>query len=62
VTFTLVDIPSPSVATNVAEHLSDALINIDFNLVDRGQLDKILKELKIQDTALIDPATAHKIG
>jgi TolB-like protein len=62
VTFTLVDVPSPSVATNVAEDLSTALINNAFNLVERGQLDKILKELKIQDTALIDPATAQKIG
>ena len=61
-TFTLVDIPSASVATNVAEDLYTSMINNDFPLVERGQLDKILKELKIQDTALIDPKTAQKIG
>lgn len=61
-TFTLVDIGSPSVATNVAEDLYTSMINNDFPLVERGQLDKILKELKIQDTALIDPTTAKKIG
>lgn len=60
--FTLVDIASQSVATNVAEDLYTAMIKRDFPLVERGQLDKILKELKIQDTGLIDPATAQKIG
>jgi len=61
-TFDLVDIPSASVAKNVAEDLSTSLINTDFQLVERGQLDKVLKELKIQDSALIDQATAQKIG
>lgn len=62
VSFTLVDIASQSVATNVAEDLYTAMIKRDFPLVERGQLDKILKELKIQDTGLIDPSTAQKIG
>lgn len=61
-TFTLVDIGSQSVATNVAEDLYTSMINSDFRLVERGQLDKLIKELKIQDSALIDPATAQKIG
>ena len=60
--FTLVDITAQSVATNVAEDLYTAMIKRDFPLVERGQLDKILKELKIQDTGLIDPTTAQKIG
>jgi TolB-like protein len=38
------------------------MIKTGFSLVERGQLDKVLAELKIQDTALIDPATAAKIG
>lgn len=61
-TFTLLDIPSQTVAANVAEDLYTSMINNDFPLVERGQLDKVLKELKIQDTALIDPTTAQKIG
>ncbi|MHB0935532.1 MAG: FlgO family outer membrane protein [Armatimonadota bacterium] len=61
-TFNLIDIPSPSVAQNVAEDMSTKLINADFQLVERGQLDKALKELKIQDSALIDQATAQKLG
>jgi len=61
-TFDLVDIPSVSVGKNVAEDLSTSLINSDFQLVERGQLDKALKELKIQDSALIDQATALKLG
>ena len=61
-TFNLIDIPSPSVAQNVAEDLSIRLINTDFQLVERGQLDKALKEMKIQDSALIDPTTARKLG
>ncbi len=61
-TFNLIDIASRSVAQNVAEDLSTRLINTDFNLVERGQLDKALKELKIQDSALIDQSTAQKLG
>jgi len=61
-TFILVDIPSQSVATNVAEDLSTAMIKNKFHLVERGQLDNVLKELKIQDTGLIDPSTAKEIG
>jgi len=61
-TFILLDIDSPTVASNVAEDLSTAMIKNKFHLVERGQLDKVLKELKIQDTGLIDPSTAKEIG
>lgn len=61
-TFVLVDIPSQAVAQNVAEDLYTALIRTGFGLVERGQLDKVLQELKIQHAGLIDPATAQKIG
>ncbi|MEI7832355.1 MAG: FlgO family outer membrane protein [bacterium] len=61
-TFNLIDIPSPSVAQNVAEDIATKLINADFRLVERGQLDKALKELKIQDSALIDQKTAQQLG
>lgn len=61
-TFNLVDISSLSVAQNVAEDLATAMIEKKFRLVERGQLDKVLKELKVQNTGLIDPATALEIG
>jgi len=61
-TFSLIDIPSPSVAQNVAEDLTTAMIKARFHLVERGQLDKVLKELKIQNMGLVDSATAQKIG
>ncbi len=61
-TFNLIDIPSASISLNVIEDLSTRMINADFQLVERGQLDKALKELKIQDSALIDQATAQKLG
>lgn len=47
---------------SVVEDLSTAMIKSSFNLCERGQLDKILAELKISDTGLVDPATAQKIG
>ena len=47
---------------SVAADLSTAMIDKGFTLVERGQLQKVIEELKIQDTALIDPATATKIG
>jgi TolB-like protein len=61
-TFGLIDIPSPSVAQSVAEDLYTAMINSGFALVERGQLDKVLVELKIQNMGLVDPKTAQRIG
>jgi len=61
-TFSLIDVSSPSVAQNVAEDLYTAMINSGFALVERGQLDKVLRELKIQNMGLVDPKTALKIG
>jgi len=60
--FDLIEINALSIGKNVVEDLSTSLINNDFNLVERGQLDKALKELKIQDSALIDQTTALKLG
>lgn len=61
-TFELIGGGSRSVAKNAAEDLHTAMIRSGFALVERGQLDAVLRELKIQDTALVDPATAQKIG
>jgi TolB-like protein len=61
-TFDLIDISSPSVAKNAIEDLSTSMINKGFQLVERGQLDKVIKELKIQSSGAIDPKTAQEIG
>lgn len=61
-TFDLIDIPSKSVARNVAEDLYTSMIRCGFRLVERGQSEKAIQELRIQNTGLIDPATASKIG
>jgi len=61
-TFNRIAVYSPATASDIAENLSTELINLDFPLVERGQLDKVLKELKIQDTGMIDPKTAKQIG
>ncbi|MEI6521828.1 MAG: FlgO family outer membrane protein, partial [bacterium] len=61
-TFNLIDIASTSVADNVAEDLTTSLMKSDFQTIERGQLDKVLKELKIANSGLIDPTTAAKIG
>jgi TolB-like protein len=61
-TFDLIDISSPSVAKNAVEDLSTSMINKGFQLVERGQLDKVIKELKIQSSGAIDPKTAQEIG
>jgi TolB-like protein len=61
-TFSLIDIPAPSVAQNVAEDLTTAMIKARFQVVERGQLDKVLGELRIQNLGLVDPKTAQTIG
>ena len=61
-TFLLIEIPAPSVAVDVAENLSTALIKNDFALVERAQLDKAMREMKMQDSGAFDPATVQKLG
>ncbi len=54
---------APSNVENVREDLSNTLINTKaFTVVERGQLDQALKELKIQLSDTFDSATAQKLG
>jgi hypothetical protein len=47
----------------VYDSLYNALVNQKrFRLVERAQLDKILQELKLSQTELVNPATTAKIG
>ena len=47
----------------VYDSLYHALVNQKrFRLVERAELDKILQELKLSQTELVDPATAAKVG
>jgi TolB-like protein len=57
-----VRIPS-SVADDVREDLSIGLVKTGaFTLVERAQLDKVLRELKIESTGIVDVTTAKKLG
>ena len=48
---------------DVLEDLSTALVKTGvFQLVERTELDKVLRELKIQNSGLVDSATARKLG
>ncbi len=60
--FDLIDINSKSVAKMVVEDLSTAMIKAGFRLVERGQLETVLKELKIQNTGAMDPRTVQRVG
>ncbi len=52
-----------SAVEDVVEDLSTALVKTGaFELVERSQLDKVLQELRIQHSGLIDSATAKKLG
>lgn len=58
-----VNVLDPTNADNVREDLSTAIISTDtFNVVERGQLDQALKELKIGLNDTFDSATAQKLG
>jgi hypothetical protein len=47
----------------VYDSLYNALVNQErFSLVERTELNKILRELKLSQTELVDPATAARVG
>ncbi|HUP59941.1 MAG TPA: FlgO family outer membrane protein [Thermoanaerobaculia bacterium] len=48
--------------TYLAEALSTHLVNSGLEVVERSMLDKVLAELKLQQTGAIDPASAKKVG
>ncbi len=48
---------------DLLEDLSTALVKTGvFQLVERTELDEVLRELKIQNSGLVDSATARKLG
>ena len=61
--FKLIGVSDPTVADDILEDLSTALAKTGvFELVERSQLDKVLQELRIQNSGLIDSTTAMKLG
>ena len=48
--------------TYLAEELLSHLVNAGLKVVERGMLDKLLGELRLQQTGAIDPATAKQVG
>jgi len=52
-----------SFQTGIAEAFTGSFVNSKrFRIVERNQLDKVLKELELNRTATVDPATAQKLG
>jgi hypothetical protein len=53
----------PFAAQALETALSDALVNAGrFDVVTRGQLDKVLSEQKLANSDLVDPASAQRVG
>lgn len=61
-TFDMIGISDQTAAKQFAECLYTAMFKEGFKLVDRGKIDKIMTELKIQQSGLTDPETIKKIG
>lgn len=53
---------STVLGTYLAEELLSHLVNSGLKIVERGMLDKLLAEQKLQSTGAIDPATAMRVG
>ncbi len=53
---------APAVAQAVAEDLHTAFVQQHFRVVERGRLDRALREAKVTDAAGIDAAAAREIG
>jgi eukaryotic-like serine/threonine-protein kinase len=52
-----------SFQTGIAEALTSSFVNSRrFRIVERNQLDKVMKELALNRTPSIDPSTAQKLG
>jgi len=61
--FRTIGVSDPGLVEDVLEDLSTALVKTGvIELVERSQLDKVLRELRIQHSGLIDSATAKKLG
>lgn len=60
--FRPIGVESRELIASLSEDLSTSMVKSGFNLVERAQLDKAWDELRLQDTALIDPDTAAKLG
>lgn len=49
--------------SGIADALAEAVVGSGrFRLVERSQLDQIIKELKLDRSEFVDPATAQKVG
>jgi TolB-like protein len=56
-------VKSPYAARALETALLDALVNSGrFEVVTRGQLDRVLAEQKLQNSDLVDPAEARRVG
>ena len=61
--FAGIGISDPAAVEDVLEDLSTALVKTGvFQLVERSRLDDVLRELRIQNSGLVDSSTAKKLG
>lgn len=61
--FRSIDMPDESASDNLLEDLQTAMAKTGmFEIVERNEFDRILKELKIQNSGLIDSETAKRLG
>jgi hypothetical protein len=56
------DLQQAQLAGNVREEWTAILVSRDVPVVERAQLDKVVAELGLQQSALMDPATASEVG
>ncbi|MCX6375505.1 MAG: FlgO family outer membrane protein, partial [Armatimonadetes bacterium] len=58
-----IGISDPAAVEDILEDLSTALVKTGvFQLVERSRLDEVLRELRIQNSGLVDSSTAKKLG
>ncbi|HEY3418651.1 MAG TPA: CsgG/HfaB family protein [Armatimonadota bacterium] len=62
VNFRLLNIPAPLVADFISETLVSALLRDGFQVIERNQLDPVVRKLNVTNTADIDPKVAQQIG
>lgn len=54
--------PDAEVGESVSDSLVPDLMDMGFTVVERGQLERVLKEQSLQLTGAVDPATLKEVG
>jgi curli biogenesis system outer membrane secretion channel CsgG len=54
--------PNQSLSTSIADSFVPDLMDMGFTVVERTQLERVLKEQSLQLTGAVDPATLKEVG